>query len=58
MDMSFYQLIYIQGGYQRIYGTRIPVLSNVVEIIAAIPIINGPRAIFLQFCDHQDTRSE
>ena len=46
--MSFYQAIYIRVKYKRIYGTWIPIIYNMVEMIVAILDINGVTAIFLQ----------
>ena len=44
--------------YQRLYGTTISILYMMGDNIVVILHIYGTIAIFLLFCDHQDTESE
>ena len=58
MESGVVEPILTQKKYQSLYGTIIPILYKVDEKFVANIHIYGDRAIFLLFCNHQDTESE
>ena len=50
--------ILTQEKHQRLYGTTIYIIYKMGGGITVILPIYGARAIFLLFCNHQDTESE
>ena len=58
MEIDVSQSIFTHKKYQILYGTNISILYKMGENIVVVLHIYGTRAIFLIFCDHQDTELE
>ena len=56
MYIIVFQPIYIQVIYQIIYGTRISILFNMIEMTVVIPNISVSGAISSLFFYYQDTK--